>query len=1035
MSSTQSSDNSQSEDDAGPILRKRLDSTPRTPLFPEDAFPSTEASKTHRSNSFVRFQEDENSPISRKVPNNPTILPANNDEDDAAKNSHQIQSQLFDRIASLENQLQNLELSRHPGSSEKGESTSEQTGLSTEIQWMSWQEYLEDATKASNILEVLIEKPHTNSRRRTSASQPTLEVPRRTSTKSQPNPHKNIERIRIRSFHIINALQTITEQTFSHSTRLIIHRPFKVLLFYKEQILDHLEELEHDFAENTLCPLGEKCKGFVQLDDGNVSPQGSRRRRSSSNINTRRAPSDESARGLLPSGAPSMRSDDSKCRHEVSEELLAQVEAITHLRILTKFMKGDMHEIFEKHELLRSRKATTIAFQDMWHLFMAGDLVVAESESSERGLELYQVAILPACDLFSSRRPVKQIQTRTEGSHQLVESVYREEAVSVMSVFTVDVFYFDFDGHKFGPVERRMQLISYEGEKNIVDLPVYPLRFRKDAAQVKTTMLERGMKFRELSAPNMYPHREYNGLSVGEPQEQIDSQVIIDFALAYQKHPKNAPKFGLRSWIEDDARIVTEACGVPGCTDCFKDRFMFDDHRVDRQRTVEFIRANGSLLRAISNSDELTDSMMILLPQKVYGFVLRSRRWHFLNIDNIRPLERNSDGFESLILPPGVARLVESLVKTHEPQSVSASTGGSDGEEEHHVDLVRGKGKGLVILLHGAPGVGKTSTAECVADYTHRPLFPITCGDIGETSKEVEHNLEQNFSLAHRWGCVLLLDEADVFLQARDRENMRRNSVVSVFLRVLEYYSGILFLTTNKIGHFDEAFKSRIHVSLLYPPLDKRSTLKVWKMNLERLCKGKKRTLEVEADEIYEYARNHYKELHRHGKTTWNGRQIKNAFQTAIALAEFDANKKQGKPVLALEHFKVVAQASEDFDDYLCRVHGGTEADLAKRFLLRDDDHPPAVGEGRRQSLPYSMAGMMRNSSRRQQSSTTTTTTTDESSEDEEATAAAAAAAAKEKRRRKKEKKVARKKTTSSSKNKEKAKVSSESEDLSSSLE
>jgi len=85
---------------------------------------------------------------------------------------------------------------------------------------------------------------------------------------------------------------------------------------------------------------------------------------------------------------------------------------------------------------------------------------------------------------------------------------------------------------------------------------------------------------------------------------------------------------------------------------------------------------------------------------------------------------------------------------------------------------------------------------------------------------------------------------------------MRRNSVVSVFLRVLEYYSGILFLTTNKVGHFDEAFKSRIHVSLYYPALDKRSTLKIWKMNLERLVKGKK-ALEVEGEEIYEYARKH----------------------------------------------------------------------------------------------------------------------------------------------------------------------------------
>jgi len=212
---------------------------------------------------------------------------------------------------------------------------------------------------------------------------------------------------------------------------------------------------------------------------------------------------------------------------------------------------------------------------------------------------------------------------------------------------------------------------------------------------------------------------------------------------------------------------------------------------------------------------------------------------------------------------------------------------------------------------------------------------------------------------------------------------MRRNGVVSVFLRVLEFYSGILFLTTNKVGHFDEAFKSRIHVSLYYPALDKRSTLKIWKMNLERLAKSK-RALKVEAEEIYEYARKHYKELYKNGKTTWNGRQIKNAFQTAIALAEFDANKNQGKPLLALEHFKVVAQVSEDFDDYLCRVHGGNEADLAKRYLQRDDD--PI--DGRRQSFSYSMGGAK--STKRHESSTSS------SSEDSEAM---------ERKRRKKEKK------------------------------
>jgi len=520
MSSDQSTDGSQSDDEVGPIQRKRLNSTPRTPLSPEGAFDVVGASRTHRTSSLVRFQglkatpEDENHSTSRRAPKSPIMSPTHVDEDDTVKNSSQL---LLDRVESLESQLRNLELSRHIGSSEKGDESSERTGLSTEIQWMNWQEYLEDASKASNILEVLFEKPHTNSRRKSSVAQPTLELPQRISTKPPASLYNNIERIRVRSFHIINALQAITEQTFSSFSRLIIHRPFKVLLFYNEQILDYLRELEHDFAENTQCSLEEHCKGFVDFGVDGVSPQNARRTRSSS---IRRSSCNESAHEP-PIRAVPVDLEDNKCRHEVSEELLAQMEAITHLRILTKFMKEDMKEIFAKHELLRSSKAKKIAFQDMWHLFMAGDLVVAESESNERGLELYQVSILPACDFFSSRRPVKQIQTRTEGSHQLVESVYREEAVSAMSFFTVDVFYFDFDGQKFGPVERRMQLVSYEGEKNIVDLSMYPLRFRKDAANFKSLILGRGMKFRELSVPNEYPHREYNGLSMGEPQEQV----------------------------------------------------------------------------------------------------------------------------------------------------------------------------------------------------------------------------------------------------------------------------------------------------------------------------------------------------------------------------------------------------------------------------------------------------------------------------------------------------------------------------------
>lgn len=124
----------------------------------------------------------------------------------------------------------------------------------------------------------------------------------------------------------------------------------------------------------------------------------------------------------------------------------------------------------------------------------------------------------------------------------------------------------------------------------------------------------------------------------------------------------------------------------------------------------------------------------------------------------------------------GHARTIKALVENHNRGSGKDK---EDGHIEVSMDLVRGKGrhnipsnlnepllttfagKGVIILLHGEPGVGKTSTAECIADYTSRPLYPITCGDIGETADTVEENLEKTFQLAHKWGCVLLLDEAE----------------------------------------------------------------------------------------------------------------------------------------------------------------------------------------------------------------------------------------------------------------------------------
>lgn len=141
---------------------------------------------------------------------------------------------------------------------------------------------------------------------------------------------------------------------------------------------------------------------------------------------------------------------------------------------------------------------------------------------------------------------------------------------------------------------------------------------------------------------------------------------------------------------------------------------------------------------------------------------------------------------------------------------------------------------------------------------------------------EVERNLHHNFRMAHKWGCVLLLDEADVFLAKRNKTDLRRNAVTSVFLRSLEYYAGILFLTTNRVGGIDPAFKSRVHLTLYYPRLDLDATLKLHQVFVGRARAEQQRVgatqFKIKEKEILRFAKRNYRQLRKEGLNTWNGR-------------------------------------------------------------------------------------------------------------------------------------------------------------------
>jgi SpoVK/Ycf46/Vps4 family AAA+-type ATPase len=158
-----------------------------------------------------------------------------------------------------------------------------------------------------------------------------------------------------------------------------------------------------------------------------------------------------------------------------------------------------------------------------------------------------------------------------------------------------------------------------------------------------------------------------------------------------------------------------------------------------------------------------------------------------------------------------------------------------------------------------------------VAELTHKPLYSIGAGELGSMAEFAEPVLRQIFDRATEWGAVLLLDEADLFLTKRTQDDMKRNAFVTIFLRQLEYYQGILFLTSNRVDEFDPAFASRIHLKVRFAAPTSTTRAAIWRNLL----------ITVEGCEDWDHS-----VFERLGKEIdLNGREIKNLIRPALAVA------------------------------------------------------------------------------------------------------------------------------------------------------
>ncbi|TDZ30453.1 ATPase family AAA domain-containing protein 3B [Colletotrichum spinosum] len=348
-----------------------------------------------------------------------------------------------------------------------------------------------------------------------------------------------------------------------------------------------------------------------------------------------------------------------------------------------------------------------------------------------------------------------------------------------------------------------------------------------------------------------------------------------------------------------------------GCTAC---------DRSEDERQLGPYAAFGSI-NPVKTAAPTSDLFYLTCAKSIPAFLLGDRRWGHLNLEHLRPVVTDREAFKHLVLDDEIKLTVRALSgKFAAPTTTNGGVGGSvgGGVSPWGNDFVRNKGEGRIFLLHGAPGVGKTCTAECVAELTNRPLLSLTSGDLSVHPHAVENKLSYFLELGQRFGALVLLDEADVYLERRRSKDIARNGLVSVFLRALEYYRGVLFLTTNRVQAFDAAFTSRIHVALHYRDLTDADRERIWANNFERLDRDSAGRVRVAvAAREYAYGSKDVRALR------WNGREIRNALQTALALAESDAAELGGERIdVGDKHLRAVVKMSRGFRDFLHKGDG-----------------------------------------------------------------------------------------------------------------
>lgn len=561
------------------------------------------------------------------------------------------------------------------------------------------------------------------------------------------------ERIRINSESILSIMNEISIESVPTDRLQVFLQPYKLIVALDAKIRQRLQDLESKWANY---PETSSKAALHTSNNGSTAPGTSRE-----------------------------AFVDGKREHSPKDPTNS-LDALQDLRCLVEFMDNDIMPVWRMY---RSGPDfyKQITFRNLWYLFKPGDDVLCTLKADitvGRGSEP---------DLQS----IWRVLHVSEGRPHLSEN---GKKIELINPFKLSGFKIGYNGNNFGPITHFFEIPPFEGRKDITSLDIIPMRMVEDPKGLKDQWRNLGLKFKTYTVPQ---HQIYFGSTLShhtngercinaQRTENVNGSVIIDIKAAVRDDEQWVPEMGIPRVSYGDGSETAEEFETCVWSDRKEKKLVreiryrneiYNDDSVDGDDMGDLFFKDHFLSEYTSTegnmhmySNSLTEDDLILLPERICGFDLHRRRFAIFDVKRLQSVEMQTEGWKDLKLLRGHKDMVQAQVQNHFAEK---SLRARQQTQTADLDLVRGKGEGLIILLHGTPGVGKTSTAECVAASLRKPLFPITCGDLGTSATEIENGLYVVFSQAEAWDCVLLLDEADVFLAQRTRTDLDRNAIVS----------------------------------------------------------------------------------------------------------------------------------------------------------------------------------------------------------------------------------------------------------------